>query len=418
MAGATTTTMDAVLKDFLVPLESSLADKVELWDEFQLNMRPWTGRQVIQPLHLGRNVGAGTRPAAGTMPGAGAEEYKEHKIAAKYVYGRIKIDNTVLVASAGNNGAFVDAVTSEIEGMSKQIYKQLDRMVGGDGSGSLGVVKTTGTVTNLDIKYAGAASSPLTGGPGTRFIQKGMKINIGTAVEHAAGTATNATVASKTNRERCVIGSTAVVADDIIVLADSAALVDSSYNNDLQGFEAAAVQTGAYQNITVTDYTDWMMYVSSGTSSVNRTLEQSLMQDCIDRAEDNGGEIDLIIADRSMRQSYLDMVLNDKRYAGPKNLDAGYIGKGKDGKDMDFNGIPFKFVRQFPYNRIAFLDKSTWSKYPMGKMQWLDKDGAILSRVSGEAAFEALLFYYLNFGCKHPGANAYLKDITVTLPQT
>ncbi|MDI6788771.1 MAG: phage major capsid protein, partial [Planctomycetota bacterium] len=390
-----------------------------IYDEFEKDSESWTGNKVIEPINIGRNVGVGSRADGGTLPAAGNTTWLEHQILCKNAYGRIKVTGPVIRASANNAGAFIKAVTSEIKDTYQAIVEQLDRQLTGNGTGTLALVESNVTnATTVEVDYAGASSNAVSGEPGTRFIKPGMVLNIGTAAEHVAGTTVNATVASVTDRDTFVTSANVtLVAGDIITLATSAAVVADSYNNEIEGIDAAAITTGTYQNINVGTYSDWQMYVSSA-SGVNRTVTQPQMQDCIDRAEEKGGEIDLIVAQISMRQSYLDMVLNDKRYIGPKNLDAGYIGKGKKGRDLDFNGIPFRFVLRFPYNRIVFLTRKTWKIYPQGSIKWMDEDGAILSRVSGEDAYEAVLVAPLNMGCSQPGWNAYLKDITVTLPTT
>jgi hypothetical protein len=43
---------------------------------------------------------------------------------------------------------------------------------------------------------------------------------------------------------------------------------------------------------------------------------------------------------------------------------------------------------------------------------WMDKDGATLSRVADQDAYEATMFAYMNLACTRPNANAVYIDIT------
>jgi len=41
----------------------------------------------------------------------------------------------------------------------------------------------------------------------------------------------------------------------------------------------------------------------------------------------------------------------------------------------------------------------------------MEEDGAVLSRVSGVDAYEAILYYYATLGCKAPSHNCALVDL-------
>lgn len=409
--GATKTTIDALLKDqYLGPIVDSLPSEVALYDEFKKDGESWSGKQVVRSIRARRNVGRGARAEGGTLPTAGNQTWLEQQITAKYTYVRVQLTGPAIASAVNSQAAFTKALTSEVMYGAKDMYAELNRQMQGDGTGEIAKVETAGTVTTLELEYAGA-SGGTTGEPGSRWIKAGDLINIGTAAEHAAGTADNATVSSVTDRDTIVIGSTTVAEHDIIVRAGAAALASSSYNYEIQGLDAAT-STTTYQNLTLSTYTDLKMQVLDN-SGTNRTLTWELMQQAIDEAEEfGGGKIDLIVAHTSMRREIIDLCINDKRFIGPKNLDGGYTG------ELTFNGIKILFTKDMKYNRLYFLTRSTWTMYPLGTINWMDDDGSILSRVSGTDAFEALMRCYSNLSCENPSANTVLKDITVTLRTT
>jgi hypothetical protein len=48
----------------------------------------------------------------------------------------------------------------------------------------------------------------------------------------------------------------------------------------------------------------------------------------------------------------------------------------------------------------------------MSDWSWMDSDGAVLSRVSGQDAYEATLYKYTELACSQRNANFVIKDIT------
>lgn len=415
MAGQTLSGFDAVLKDFyLPPIIDSLPQMVELYDEFKKDTSSWEGRKVIQPIKVSRNLGSGSRTSTGNLPAAGAQGYQDHLVYPKYNYQRIQVDEPTIKASAGNSGAFTKVVASEVEGAAMDLTKNIDRQMWHDGTNVLGKITTGATGTSWSVDYAGAATGPVSGEPGTRFLAPGMTIAVGTAAEHAAATCEFATITSTgiTNRYTMVTGTETFVAADLITQADSAAVADNTYNCGIEGVDAPFITSGSYQGISVTTYPAWAANVRTNPAGAgtNRNLDETLMQQCIDDAWDNGGcKIDKIYCHISMRAEIQNLFRGDKRYTSPSNIDVGNTG------ELYFNGIPIKLGTQCQYNRIYFLTRSTWTLYVMDNMFWMNADGAILSRVSGSPAYEASLCYYANLGCDKPRGNTVLKDIAVTL---
>jgi len=47
----------------------------------------------------------------------------------------------------------------------------------------------------------------------------------------------------------------------------------------------------------------------------------------------------------------------------------------------------------------------------MSGWEWMDEDGAVLSRVSNSDAYEAVLFKYADLATDRPRAHSFLRDI-------
>lgn len=410
----TVSNYDAALKEYyLPPITNAFPALVELWDEFEKTTEGWTGNKIINPVKVSRNKGIGARADGGKMPAAGRQGLVEHQVTAKYNYARIELTGPVMAASENNKGAFAKALTYEIQGATEDLTNDVDRQLGGDGTGTLATVETGATSATQDVKYAGASSGAISGEPGTRFLEADMAVRVGTTAQITAGTADNVVVSSITDDGRLVFtASFTSVTNDLIVWGDAN---DHAYNSEIEGIPAAMITTGSYQNINVGTYPKFKAQVY-GNSGTNRTLTEKLMQQVIDAIHTAGGEVDLILAHTSMKLEFLEMMWGNKRYIGPSMADAGFIPKGKNRNELDFNGTRFRFIRNFPYNKIAFLTRNTWSLgLQKGGVHWSEEGGSILSKVSGYDSYEALLRLYSNLFCMHPGKNGYLTDITVSL---
>lgn len=412
MASQTVSNYDAALKeDYLPPIQNAFPELVELWDEFEKTTHGWSGNKVISPVRNSRNKGVGAAADGGAMPSAGRQGYVEHQVTAKYNYARIDVTGPAQAASDSEKGAFAKVLTTEVKFATQDLTNQLDRQICHNGAtnGLLATVQTAGTVTTLELEYAGATSTAVTGEPGSRFLEAGQTILIGTAGEVAAyGDAV--TITSVTDADTIVIPSTTVAEHDLVVFGASAR---TGYAYEIEGVPAAMVQTGTYQNLTMAAP---MMAYDNSNSATNRSLTEKLMQQTIDGVARQGGNVDLILAAIEMKLEYLDMMWGNKRYMSPTSPDAGFTAKGKNRNEMDFNGTRIRFIRNFPYNKMAFLTRDTWTFcIQHGGVHWREVGGKILTPVSGYDSEEALLRFYGNLACLRPSSNGYLSDITCTL---
>jgi hypothetical protein len=130
------------------------------------------------------------------------------------------------------------------------------------------------------------------------------------------------------------------------------------------------------------------------------------MQQAFDLAEEEGGEVSLIMTSRTQRRKYLSLVKADGRFVNTMNLDGGFSA-------LDYNEVPLVVDRHCYPGRIYFLDESTLALYRMSDINWMEDDGAILSRVSGKDAYEAVLYLYATLGCRACNKNALLEDLIV-----
>ena len=88
-------------------------------------------------------------------------------------------------------------------------------------------------------------------------------------------------------------------------------------------------------------------------------------------------------------------------------LDGGWTG-------LDYNGIPLLVDNDAIDGEIHYLTTKDLQIYRMSDYEWMQKDGAILSRISGYDMYEAVIYRYAEFGVTNRATQAVLCDLSYT----
>ena len=101
----TTTTYDAVLKDFYEgAIRDSLNNTVTLFNITNAAQEKVGGRQVLFPVHTNRNWGVGFRAERGTLPSAGNETYVTATVSRKHYYAKVDVERLGQIAQPWPEG--------------------------------------------------------------------------------------------------------------------------------------------------------------------------------------------------------------------------------------------------------------------------------------------------------------------------
>jgi len=401
--GQTLSNFDDVLKlDYLGPIRDQINNSTILLQRLEKNEEDVGGKKAIVPLHTGRNSGVGARADGGTLPTAGNQAYENAEYNCAYNYARIQITGPTIKASRTNKYAFVKAVDTEVQGATKDLKDEVNRQLHGDGTGQLGLVNgdpTTGTTLTMD-------------NPGTQYISKGMVVQLVDPTSTTPGdfraNVGSKTITSKTSSTACETAAFhADAADnDIVVRA-------GNYRLEMMGLKGIVKATDPGTTFYVgnipratagNEFWKAQVLANNGTA---RKLTLDLMQQAWDLAEEEGGEISLIMTSRIQRRKYLALVKADGRFVNNLKLDGGWTA-------LEYNSKPLVVDRHSLPGRMYFLDESTLAFYRMSDIDWMQDDGAVLSRVSGADAYEAVLYLYATLGCRSCNRNALLDDLITT----
>lgn len=353
---------------------------------------------MVYPINVQRSQAVGARADNGTLPSAQNEIYQESRITVKYNYGRIQITGPTIAAARNDKGAFTEMSGEIMKAMMINLKKDINRQLYGDGTGVL--CQTNGA--------GGNTTALVVDSPSSRFLNAGMVVDIYTATTGGTQEVNSISISTEpTTRTAATLASAQTWSDNSYV-----------FREDSRGQEMSGIRLvvddgtlgATFQNVNRNTYPKWRGNIL-GNSGTNRNLSLDLMQRAIDNASElGGGEIDLIVGHVSAKREYLNLLQPSVRYA-PKDLRGGFEALSYAGGAGD---VTIHYDAEADYNRFYFLDSSTMKIYRQTDFEWMQKDGAILSRVSNQDAYEATLLYYAELGCDSPNKNSRLDDITVS----
>lgn len=391
--GATLTTFDSILKtQYLGALNEQLNNKVTLLSRIEKDYDSVVGKNFTVPLHVSRNEGTGARADGGALPTAGNQGYKECIIPMRYLYHRIQVTGPTIKAARDNAGAFVRAIDSEMRGAERDMRTSINRQLFGDGSGALTVCGTTSNSTTVVVSS-------------TAKLRVGTPIDVLVTADGTTSTgAAGRTVSSITSATQFVISGAAITTDNTFSV-----YIAGSRNLEMMGLggivSATDPASGSLQGLAVATYPYWKAQALSN-SGTNRAISENLMQSAMDAVEQySDGNVTAIYTNYGVRRAYQALLTANKVYQNTMDLKGGV-------KALEFNGLPLIVDKDCPANKLFFVDESKLSLYRLSDVDWMQEDGAILSRVSGYDAYEAVLYVYQELGCKARNAHCLLSDIT------
>ncbi|AHF07169.1 phage major capsid protein [Desulfitobacterium metallireducens] len=384
--GATLQTLDGILKNqYLAPLREQVNNDVVVLDLLDKDQDSVVGKNFTIPLHVGGNEGFASVAEGGILPTAGSQQYKECIVPQRYIYSTIEITGPTIKATKSDAGAFIRAVDSEMKGAAKDFKRQLNRMFWGDGTGILSVCGTTTTATTVNVAS-------------TKYIRVGMTVDILTS-------ATGAVVANGVAVLSVPSSTTFTVASAVSTASTDAVYIHGSRNIEVMGLQGICSATLPIQTLDPATYAFWKANVLAN-GGTPRAITEALMQTAMDTTETNSdGSTKAILTSFGVRRAYQSLLTNTRQYMNTMDLKGGK-------KALDYNGLSLIADKDAPTGKVFFLDTDYLKVYQLSDIDWMQEDGAILSRVAGKDAYGATLYRYLELGCSARNAQTVLADIT------
>jgi hypothetical protein len=359
------------------------------------------GKEAIFDTHIGRNHGIGARGVREKLPVAGAQKYKQAHLYLKNLYGAIEVDGQLFEQAADNYNAFINVVDNEIKGLKKDLARDLNRQIYGNGTGTLGVVKTTDSTADTSVDFVDA-----------HWIEPGMVVDLLAGTDLVDGTPTvlyaGITVVSVNETTDVVIFDTAVAvtAGDIIVRGSN---TTNSFNKELTGLGAIVAAGNSLHGIDGAVEQVWNSTVETlGSTGVPGTLTELHLINLVQKVDKQGGDVDVFLASPGVYNAYWNLLQGFRQFTNG----AGLTG-GQRSFTFEALGKPIKFVSDYaaPKGTLYALSSNELVINRKRDWAWMDRDGSMWSRVADTDAYEARIYQYSEIGTYRRNAHAKLSNI-------
>ena len=338
------------------------------------------GKQIIKMAPVGLNGGVGAGSETGLLPTANENNYVQFKTTLKNLYGTIEISDKAVRASANSNGAFVDLLNAEMEGLITASKFNLGRMLYGDGSGLVGTVQSfSSNVATMDS---------------VKNLMEGMVVDV-----YSSNTLDQTLRIAYVDRVNKQVYFTST---PTTISTGDKFYVQGSKDNEITGLGAIFSNSTALYGLTRADN----RWLSPYNKTVNDDISDSVLQEAMDFLEENtGSNIDFITCGAKVKRLYQDYLATYRRNIDVTVLEGGY-------KAISFNGIPIVSDRFVEDDTLYMLDTSKFTLHQLCDWEWIEGEGGkILRQKAGYPAYTATLVKYADLICDQPNGQAKLTGI-------
>lgn len=348
------------------------------------------GKEIRKFAPFGINGGIGAGTEDGDLPSSAGNNYAQFVLPLKNLYGKIEISDKAIRASENSQGAFVNLLNEEMEGLIKASAFNFGRMLYGDGTGSLANISdnTASTITLDSVKN----------------VIEGMVVDIVTT----AGVTVKAGL-----RIVSVNRKTKVVTLNVTSLTAGAyktghkICVQGSYGNEITGLGAIFKDTGSLYGLDRVSY-NWLVPYMKDISEDGECMDitERIMQTAIDELDENANsQVDFIVCSAGVKRNYQTYLASYRSNINVLELEGGF-------KAISYNGIPVVSDRFVPANTMYMLQTSDFNLHQLCDWKWLEgEDGRVIKQVPGKPTYQATLVKYADIICNKPSGQAMISGI-------
>jgi hypothetical protein len=415
------TQVDAILRDDYKELWENLNNACFLLAQVTTKKDTVQGKIARHAIHTGRSGGIGARAENDTLPTADQQRFATVPVPVRWNTGRIQLTVQLMKMATGEPGAFADAMDAEMSGIRNDACRDVNRQAWGTANGVIATCGTTTAATTVVL----ASTTPVAA---MRHFYIGGRVDIGTV-------ASPTLIAADRQITAVNVGSRTITISGAAVTTTSAAFVfrqgaggasdNSGTPNDgqreLTGLQAIVSDSGVVHTVNPSTVPVWkaQRYGNSGT---NRALAETMIDFAVmQNIVESGSTVNALVSNVGAFLSAKALLNTYQRNSDTVDFKGGFKGikwstPGVSGEGAGEIGWYAEF--DCPPNRVYGLntDDGLICHQIAEGWQWLDDDGAILSRVPNQLAFEATLYTSMELATPRRNAHFVIEDITeVTL---
>lgn len=400
MATYTLSAADALLKDLYVgPIIQLMNYKTYMIDQIERDVDhiDHTGRRAIVPVNFNKNRGRGSRGDNSNLPTAGVSVDQDAIINIKYHYYAMEISDPTIEASKNNAGAFTNLLERESKMIGRNMKKDINRQIFGDGTGALGKVRATSTEKKVlmdSVQYLGV----------------GDVVDVLVA---SSGATTNGVVSAEVLAR--VSGAEPYIEIDKELAGSAgttyAVYISGSYKKEMDGLRNIINKERTLHSINSATAGNELwdaQYVNAEGNKAGETLFQGIKSD-IDGT--GNGECEAFITTRGIKDRLADTYQSQKRFNDAKALDiqGGYSA-------IHVSEVPVLVDDDCPKGYAFGINKDSFRWFQQTQPGWLEKDGNIFHLKDGSTAgtkmnvWQAWFRWYAALGGTQPNVNGVIVN--------
>lgn len=372
------------LKLFYLPgMQYQLNNSNPLLAIMERDTKSVVGSEIRMALRYGRHGGIGNRADDGDLPTPRSRQTRQAKWETKNMFAQIQITDKTMRASRGDGG-FASLLEADLEDALSDAKDDLERQLFGDGSGKMATLAANSSATELEVDD-------------TKFFAEGQIIDI---VEAADGSIVAEAreilwVDHSTNTLKISGGAVTTDTSHIIVR-------HGNFGLEVTGLEAIFTADNTLYGI---DRKTNKWFNPTLINNVG-TISEVAIQSALDETERKAsGKVNIMSGSYGVRRAYQELLVATKRTTDVMTLKGGYSA-------LLYNNIPITVSKYNPEGVIYGLDMNTIKQYEMMDFNWLDDDGAVLSRVPNKPVWSATLAKYSDIGINKPAGSFKMSGIT------
>ena len=344
------------------------------------------GKDVRKLVRYGINGGVGSGDETGPLPEAKGNNYVQFVAPLKNLYGTIEISDKAIRASANNEGAFVNLLNDEMEGLIKSASFQFDRMLFGPMD-----------VKNYNFEIYGEFNTASVGT--TAGLYEGMLVYLmdeNFEINEEVGPRR----IKRVDRDSLAVSFDGEEFNEILPRGYIATSLDTS--TDLTGLQAI-FEADVLYGVDREEYPFMIPQIKMNVGEI----DENIIQTVIDNLEEGvGSTVNMIICSMGVRRALLKYYKEQGMPMQTMEIEGGF-------KTLSFNGIPVVADRFCPKGTMYLLNTDDFKLCQLCDWQWLEgDDGKILRQVPGKPVYTATLVKYAELICEKPGGQARLAGIT------
>lgn len=392
--------------------------------------KTWSGKQIEFPFHSQRSNSVMFGVGGENGPAAQYQQQAKVTIPLKQMWGFVRITYDAKLASRDRAGAFAQAVSFEMQGMTKELVDLSERSIWGDGTGKIGEVASynAGTRTVTTSRMTDAAGTNLNGNADNRYIRVGQVLDFYTS--GSAARALTATVSSVNLANGTFVLSAAAspsnpaATDGIYIARPSGSSPINAEPMGIPGIIDDGTYVATLHGVVRATYPIFnAQIINAGTFAAPGNFQEQFLQRAFDAADEGSGmRPKWLFCHHSVRQEVVKQLVVARRYMDPLEYQAGFKegnGEGLPQTELSYNGVPFMVSKYCPWATIFGWNPNVARFYQYAEPSWVeDGGGNVLSRVpSITGTYEGQMAWMYNVSVDDNGPNSSfaIRNIAATV---